>query len=146
MTHLTLQDYHEIGQLFARYGRHVDSGDADGYITMFTEDGSFARTNAILAGTGSGLPPAAFKGHAALHKLVLDLAGQFRGKMRHQLTDIHIEPGERPDEANAVCYGLISDWRNGPGEVSMHGTYHVSIRKTPQGWRFKDMRLDRLPA
>ena len=146
MSNLTLQDHHEIGQLFARYGRLVDGGDADGYITLFTPDGSFARTNAILSGTGSSLPPAIFTGHAALRKLVIDLVSQFHGKMRHQLTDIYIEPGERPGEALGTCYALITDWRDGPGKLSMHGTYHVTIFKTPDGWRFKDMRLDRLPA
>jgi ketosteroid isomerase-like protein len=146
MTELTLQDHHDIGQLFARYGRLVDGGNADGYVALFTEDGSFARTNAILPGQGSGLPPAAFEGRAALHKLVLDLAGQFRGKMRHQLTDVHIEAGDRPGEARGTCYALITDWREGAGKLSMHGTYHVSIVRTSDGWRFKDIRLDRLPT
>lgn len=143
---LSLEDHHEIGQLYARYGRCVDGGDADAYIRLFTEDGSFARTNAIVEGSGSGLPPASFKGHAALHKLVVDLAAQFRGKMRHQLTDVFIEPGERDGEARGICYGLITDWRDGSGKLSMHGTYRMSIVRTAQGWRFKDITLDRLPA
>lgn len=145
-TGLTLQDHHEIGQLFACYGRLVDGGDADGYCALFTEDGSFARTNAILANTGSGLPPAEFRGRAALHALVLDLASQFLGRMRHQLTDLEILPGDRPDEARAVCYGLITDWRQGPGILSMHGTYRVTLVRTDAGWRFRDVRLERLPV
>jgi hypothetical protein len=28
----------------------------------------------------------------------------------------------------------------------MHGTYRMSIVRTPQGWRFKDVTLARLPA
>ena len=144
-TTLTLQDHHEIGQLFARYGRCVDSGDADGYIALFTEDGSFSRTNAIKQGTGSGLPPARFAGHKALHQLVKDIALQFQGKMRHQLTDILIEPGEHDGQAKAVCYGLITDWREGAGKLSMHGTYRVSIVRTARGWKFKEVALDRLP-
>jgi hypothetical protein len=143
---LSLEDHHEIAQLYARYGRFVDSGDADGYIGLFTQDGSFTRTNSIVDGTGSGLPPARFEGHDALHKLVKDLAAQFNGKMRHQLTDVFIEAGDHDREARGVCYGLITDWRDGSGKLSMHGTYRMSIVRTPQGWRFKDVTLARLPA
>lgn len=143
---LSLEDHHEIMQLYARYGRCVDGGDADGYVGLFTEDGSFARTNPIVEGTGSGLPPAKFEGHAALQRLVEDLATQFRGKMRHQLTDILIEPGEEDGEAHGVCYGLITDWREGSGKLSMHGTYQMRIVRTPLGWRFTDVALSRLPA
>jgi hypothetical protein len=143
--HLGIEDRLEILQLFARYGRLVDSGDADGYLTLFTPDGSFARTNPILAGTGSGLPPAAFRGHAELHRLVTDLTGQFQGKMRHQLTDISIG-ADGPDRARGICYGLITDWREGAGKLSMHGTYRMEIVRTEEGWRFREVTLERLPA
>jgi hypothetical protein len=45
-----------------------------------------------------------------------------------------------------VCYGLITDWREGVGKLSMHGTYRMTIVRTGQGWRFKDMTIERLPA
>lgn len=142
---LSLEDHREIMQLYARYGRCVDGGDADGYVGLFAEDGTFQRTNPIVEGAGSGLLPAKFDGHAALRNPVEDLAAQFRGKMRHQLTDILIEPGEEDSEAHGVCYGPITDWRDGSGKLSMHGTYRMSIVHTPLGWRFKDVALSRLP-
>ena len=144
---LTLEDRAEIMTLYARYGRLVDGGDGDGYAALFTEDGSFARTNPSPATSGgSGLPPQDFKGRAALRQLVLDLAKEFVGKMRHQLTDVLIEPGEEPDQAIGTCYGLITDWREGVGRISMHCTYYTTIVRTPQGWRFKDMTIERLPS
>jgi SnoaL-like domain len=144
---LSLEDRFEILLLYARYGRCVDGGDGEGYAALFTEDGSFARINASPAGSGgSGLPPQAFEGRQALIALVHDLAKLFQGKMRHQLTDIHIEPGATPDEASGVCYGLITDWRDGPGRISMHCTYRTTLHRTAEGWRFGKMTLERLPA
>jgi ketosteroid isomerase-like protein len=143
---LSIEDQLEIQSLYSRYARCVDSGDADGYVALFTEDGSFTRTNASPASAGgSGLPPQAFVGRAALHKLVRDLAEVFQGKMRHQLTDIHIEGGADADSARGVCYGLISDWREGAGRLSMHCTYDTVIVRTPGGWRFHEMKIERLP-
>ncbi len=144
---LSVEDRLEILSLYARYGRCVDGGDGEGYARLFTERGSFARTNPSPAGSGgSGLPPQAFEGRQALIDLVGDLAKLFQGKMRHQLTDIAIEPGATPDEATGVCYGLITDWRDGPGRISMHCTYRTTLQRTSEGWRFDRMMLERLPA
>ena len=143
---LTLEDRLEIGNLFARYGRLVDGGDAEGYADLYTEDGSFDRINPLVDGTGSGLPAQAFRGRAALAQLVRDIAVTFQGKMRHQLTDIYVEPTGEPGEARGTCYALITDWRDGPGKLSMHATYRMSIVRTDDGWRFKDVTIERLPA
>jgi SnoaL-like domain len=143
---LSIEDRMQIQDLYARYGRLVDSGDADGYVAIFTEDGAFRRTNPSPANAGgSGLPPAEFRGAAALHKLVLDLADLFKGKMRHQLTDLFIEQGPTPESASAVCYGLITDWREGAGRISMHATYRAQLVRTSGGWRFRDLSIERLP-
>lgn len=144
---LSLEDRAEIMSLYSRYGRLVDGGDGDGYAALFTEDGSFDRINPSPASSGgSGLPQQAFKGRAALRQLVFDLAKVFVGKMRHQLTDVHIEPGKGPDDAIGTCYGLITDWREGAGRISMHCTYRTTIVRTREGWRFKDMTIERLPS
>ena len=147
MARLSVEDRLDILDLFARYARCVDAGDADGYADLFTGDGSFTRTNASPAGSGgSGLPPGGFVGSAALRQLVRDLAVLFRGLMRHQLTDVAIDAGSGPDEATGTCYGLITDWREGQGRISMHCTYRTSLVRTAAGWRFRHMTIERLPA
>jgi len=144
---LSVEDRLEIQSLYSRYGRCVDGGLAEEYAALFTEDGSFARTNeSPSAAGGSGLPPQSFEGREALIALVNHLAKVFQGKMRHQLTDIQVDPGAGPDDAVGVCYGLITDWREGAGRLSMHCTYRTTLRRTPDGWKFDKMKLERLPA
>jgi hypothetical protein len=144
---LSLEDRLDIQSLYSRYARCVDGGQAENYAALFKQDGSFTRVNSSPQGSGgSGLPPQAFEGRGALIALVNDLAKVFQGKMRHQLTDIQIEPGDGPDDALGICYGLITDWREGAGRISMHCTYRSTIRRTSEGWRFDKMTIERLPS
>ena len=38
---LTAQDYVEIQMLYAQYNHSIDTGDIEGYVALFTPDGSF---------------------------------------------------------------------------------------------------------
>ena len=64
--------------------------------------------------------------------------------MRHQQTNIAIDP-DGPNQAKSLSYGMITDWRDGPGKIAMFANYHNRFRKTGDGWRFTAVAIDLLP-
>jgi ketosteroid isomerase-like protein len=137
-----------LRNLIARYAHYADAGDMDAFANLFTEDGTWTRENSPPATQGgSGLPSETVQGHAAL-KVMIETAiiKRFKRKFRHQMTDILIEPGNGPDDAKGLCRALITDWREGAGKIAMCGTYTLSFVRSPEGWRFKRVSINILPA
>ncbi len=122
---LTVDDYLEIQQLYARYAHTVDL-DPDGvaWANCFTPDGAHAET----------------VGFDALVKYARGRSkrGLLDGtNVRHWNTNLLITP--TAEGANGSCYLLlltIGDKAHPPTLLSTL-TYHDTLVKTAKGWRFK---------
>lgn len=142
---VTPEDDTRIRALYARYCHYFDANRIADWAGLFTADGSFTRVNAPPAGKGgSGLPAETATGRAALVALGERAQASFRGLMRHQQTDIFIDM-TGPDSAEGTSYGLITDWRDGPGRIAMIGTYRTRLARQADGWRFASVAIDILP-
>lgn len=113
---LTAQDYAEIQQLYARYNHIIDSGDIEGYVGLYTPDGSFNN----------------FSGQEALRTFMKNRNG---GTRRHWNTNLVITP--TPEGAKGAVYLMFVDVGMKPPAITSAGRYEDSLVKTAQGWRFK---------
>ncbi len=144
---LATDDELEIRSLFARYGHLADAGDPM-FGELFTEDGSWTRLNTGNAGQGgTGLPQETIRGRAAIvqRMMVETVQARFQGLVHHQITDLYLEPGATPDEATGHARALITDWRDGPGRISMFARYGIRFARTADGWRIRSMDCALLP-
>ena len=113
---LTGEDYAEILQLYFKYPMVLDSGDAEGYANLFTDDGSFG--NRV--------------GRAAL----LDFVRTRKpSPIRHAPLTPLITPTAKG--ASGVVLNLFIDVSQTPGVITRVSQYTDTLVKTPQGWRFK---------
>ena len=101
----------QIRNLIARYAFCADSGDGAGYADLFVEDGSFTHKTAPPdAPCGIDQTGETVHGRAALTEMVAGLHQRFHYKIRHQMTDILVQPGESEDRAKVNFRALASDW------------------------------------
>jgi hypothetical protein len=119
---LSPEDYIEIEQLYARYNHLIDSGDAEGYASLFTPDGSFN----------------ANKGHDALVQFIRNRNAP---NLRHWNTNLVITP--TAEGARGAVYLMFLNVAGRPAAVGNAGKYEDTLVKTPQGWRFKT-RVNRI--
>jgi len=113
---LTGDDYAEILKLYFKYPLILDSGDAEGYANLFTEDGSFNN----------------FVGRQAL----IDFVRNRRPTtVRHApMTPIITATTEG---ASGVVLNFFVDVAQDPAVITRVSQYTDTLVKTPQGWRFK---------
>lgn len=116
---LTPQDYLEIQQLYAKYNDTLDHGDAEGYASTFTADGSF--------NTNSG------------HDALVNFAKAWQEKMgganrRHWNDNLRLSGDSK--SVTATVYLMIVDIATKPASIIMTGSYADTIVKTADGWRF----------
>ena len=113
---LTAEDYSEILQLYFKYPLMLDSGNAEGFANLFTEDGAF----------GSRVV-----GREAL----IEFATREPRPIRHApLTPIIMPTAEG---ARGVVMNLFIDVSQQPAVITRVSQYTDTLVKTPQGWRFK---------
>ena len=122
---LTAQDYVEIQQLYARYNHIIDSGDIEGYVALYTPDGSFNNNS----------------GQEGLRTFMKNRNG---GTRRHWNTNLVITP--TPEGAKGAVYLMFVDVGMKPPAITGAGRYEDSLIKTAQGWRFKQRRTFPDPA
>jgi hypothetical protein len=131
---LTVQDYMEIQQLYARYNHAIDSLDAEGLAALFTADGS------VSFYKGSG--------HDALVDMINKLASQEPG-----LSYLNPQTGKRgtyrrhwnsglvisgtTEVAKGAVYLLAVNVGAKPPVLLSASQYDDTLVKTPQGWRFQ---------
>ena len=116
---LTAQDYVEIQMLYAQYNHNIDSGNIEGYVALFTPDGSF--NNNV--------------GQEGLRTFMKNRNG---GTRRHWNTNLLITP--TPEGAKGAVYLMFVDVGMKPPAITSAGRYEDSLVKTAQGWRFKQRR------
>jgi len=113
---LSGEDYAEILQLYFRYPLVLDSGDAEGYADLFTEDGSFNN----------------FEGRQALIDFV---NGRQPTTVRHApMTPIITAT---PEGASGTVLNFFVDVAQMPAVITRVSQYTDTLVKTPDGWRFR---------
>lgn len=113
---LTGDDYADILQLYFRYPVALDSGDAEGYANLFTDDGSFGDR----------------VGRQALLEFV---RGRAASTVRHApLTPVITATA---DGATGMVLNLFVDVAQSPAVITRVSQYTDTLVKTPAGWRFK---------
>jgi hypothetical protein len=116
------EDLLAISDLIARYCWHVDQGNADEWVTLWTSDGTFI---------GAGPEPVV--GRDALKGVVEHVV---RSKMRHQYGNLHCDYLDDEDTVRARYYNQISQWQDGGSLMCIALTELILVR-TPDGWRIK---------
>ena len=137
----------QIRNLIARYALYTDAGEPDAFADLYVVDGSWTRENSPPAALGgSGLPRQTCRGREALAELIVTSAiNRFQRKVRHQMTDVLVEPGESVNEAKVVFRAIVTTWMDGPGKIAMSIHYRGSCVRTDEGWRFRDISARVLP-
>lgn len=124
---VSVQDFVTIQNLMGKYQWMVDDGNAEGWASLFTEDGLF--TNGVL-------PP--HKGHAELKKIPAGVLETFGDKMRHLMGTFYVEYGDSTDEAYARYYNLVTTWIKDEGAkmfcMALSTTHLVRINDE---WKIK---------
>ena len=118
-----LEDKDQIRELMANYCFYSDSGQAENYVNLFTEDCELDLG-----------PHGQYRGKPAL----LELQRQKGGKstpIRHHTTNIVIEING--DAAHVKSYVLVLNLQNGTPAIIMSGHYFDRLTKQDGQWRFR---------
>lgn len=124
-TALSPQDYVDIQQLYARYNWTIDAGDVEGYVALYTPDGTFNT----------------FTGADGLRTFMKNRQG---GTRRHWNSNLVITPSR--EGAVGKVYLMLVDVGTKPPSISTAARYDDSLVKTAQGWRFKKRQTTADPA
>ncbi|MTD57606.1 nuclear transport factor 2 family protein [Amycolatopsis pithecellobii] len=123
---ITVADRLEILDLLAVYNWALDTDDADGFVSTFTDDGEFVT------------PRQVFKGQSSLRELAKYLLEKReQGGPRshfHNVSNVVLR-GDR-EEVRFVAQLIGPRTADDGGMVLQLGWYDDIIRNTPQGWRF----------
>jgi hypothetical protein len=121
-------DREAIRTLPVRYCHCVWQKDLDGYVNLFTEDGSFSIDN-------PDLPRA--QGHAELRKIV----GEGLDTMKPcPFIHNHVIELLSPDRAKGTCYVEVRMLRDGKKWL-MTGWYDDEYAKVSGEWKFKSRKI-----
>jgi hypothetical protein len=122
----TLEDYHEIQNLYYTYAYSIDAGQGDILASTFVEDGEFTH------GYGPGQADTVrntVKGLEALKRV-----GSASGT-RHFIANLVITP--TTEGAKGSCYLLLYSARTTPPSFVETAIYDDTLVKTSHGWKFK---------
>ena len=127
----------QIRNLIARYALCADAGDGEGYADLYVENGSFTHKVAPPdAPHGTDQTGETVTGRAALIELVAGLHQRFHYKIRHQMTEILVQPGEGQDRAKVNFRALATDWTK-EGDTGMIFVYYDGECVRVDGlWKF----------
>ncbi len=127
---ISTEDYVSVSDLLGSYCWRVDEGDADEWLKLWTDDGTFA-----------GATPEPLVGHDQL-RIIVGLSNQSNGNMRHMMGNLHCTYGETQDTILARFYNFVTDWTNG-GAFRVLAVCNATIVRSGDGWKVKrnDARL-----
>jgi hypothetical protein len=116
---LTADDYMQIQQLYSKYYQTYDAGDADGWASVFTADGTFNNT----------------KGKDALKRQIENSTAKGT-PLRHWQSNLLLTPV--PGGVQGKVYVIQFDIRAKPITPASFSRYDDLLVKTSDGWRFKE--------
>ena len=130
---LSAEDRLAIFDLCARYYVSTDEADVDGYMNCWVDTGPINFES----------PFGNFTDRAALRAFEDEHVnrGMAIGK-RHLLNNVVMRPGENDDVAYVTTYMTVLEVADVPHIVAT-GIYRDSrVERTPQGWKFRQRKLD----
>jgi hypothetical protein len=136
MARPSIEDRFGIEDLFIRYTTALDSGDVDGVISCFTDDGWL---DSPIVGRHQG--KAELRVFAEKTEQAIRLKG---ARFRHVVTNLRIQvEGCR---ANAQCYLLDFVTIDGESKLLSPGEYDCELAKVGEDWLFRSRtaRMDRM--
>ena len=143
---IDLEDERRILRLYALYCHTFNHGEAEAWAALFSADGRFTRLNAGAKQHGNfGNPAGTTSGTENLIEMAKGRRELFKGLVRHQQTDMVIEPGKNVDHATGRSIILVTDWRDGPGRLAAVGDCTAEFVRTAGGWCFANITLSTLP-
>ncbi len=120
---MQVEDIAVITKMVADYNHMIDSGQAEAWADLFTDDGQF----------DPGLMPA-IAGRAALVEFASGLPVMIPGA-RHHITNLSVDVDG--DRATATAYlQLWMKGEDGSASLAMSGIYDDELVRTATGWRF----------
>ena len=136
MARPSVEDRHGIEDLFIRYTSALDSGDVDGVVGCFAEDGWL---DSPIVGR--------FQGREELRAFAEKTAETIRlrgARFRHVVTNLRIEM--KGGRARAQCYLLDFCTIDGESKLLSPGEYDCELVKSNQDWLFASriVRMDRM--
>lgn len=123
---LSIEDRQAISDVFARYMWAIDSGDVEGLVSCFTEDGA-------LESPAVGR----YAGRDGLRAFASRFA-RFRAngsQLRHVISNLLVEG--RGDRAFAKCYLVTFLTKDGQSRLLGPGHYECRLRREAGIWRFE---------
>jgi len=129
---MSTEDMLAIQQAIANYSYTFDSGDAEGWANIFTEDGVWE-----FFGIGQEKPSIKLEGHQALHQF----AEQRNRDRPEGVSSYHHQSGVLFDElksdsarTRAMLVLTVQSSSENTARVLTTGVYYDQWRKTPEGW------------
>jgi ketosteroid isomerase-like protein len=126
-------------RLVYEYAWFVDSGEASRVADLFTDDGEW------LAADGRGM-----RGQDEIREMFTGREGLRRRRSRHVMTNVRIDL-EGADRAAGTAY-LLNYRHDADGDEAADpapadhpkfvGDYHLTFRRTADGWRIATLRFD----
>ena len=117
---ISLADYIEIQNLYARYNHAHDSSSRKILESVFTEDAEFINNGKAI------------KGREMINATVV---AKERPLVRHVATSITVDPA--PGGVKGSSYVVLVNTQSSPAGIMLAGYYDDMLVKTAQGWRFK---------
>ena len=123
-----LEDIVEIHQLFVDYGRALDDGDIDRYVSLFSVDGVLD-----LGPIGSA------QGHDNIRRIMVRALDGLVGASYHLITSPQITISGDVAQAT-VMWTVIHRDDNGQPHVTMIGKHHDQLIRQDKQWRIASRR------
>ncbi len=129
---LAASDRIEIQELCARYDQTVDNGDVDGWVSLFTEDGTFES------------PMGAATGHDELRAFLRGYLDSGATRSARHATGVHVTEG---DGTTARHTGYLTVYEtHGDAGVVATGVYTDELAKVDGGWKLTHRQLSVDPS
>jgi hypothetical protein len=104
---VSTDDFAQISDSLGRYCWMLDNADADGWVSLWHEEGTLL-----------GLGPQPIVGREALRH-VPQKFGEYGGRRRHLACNVFCDYGESRSEIDAKFYNFVSNWGEEGGEASL---------------------------
>lgn len=131
---LSATDRLDILDLYARTAYHLDFGEPEKYVALYTEDGVFARQ----AGDAEVFRR---EGAAQLLEFARGVIARNGRTAQHWNSNVIIEAAE--DGATGTCHTMlvVTDVETRTHRITLTGQYRDRFVRTGGGWRIKERRV-----
>lgn len=127
------EDRDGLKRLFARYAWTLDTGDVDGLLGCFAQDGEMVQA--------SRTPPRRFAGHEGIRSFTDELFGwsRFHGR-QHHLSNLLCIGGQAGRQWDLRSYVAVTEYRQARTTFEFVGFYDDVCVASDEGWRFARRR------